>query len=42
MNTSLIKLRSNDIIETSNQLDEVSYFNPENKERLIKAKERFI
>ncbi len=37
MNTSLIKLQSNDIIETSNQLDEVSYFNPENKERLIKA-----
>ncbi|WP_291077933.1 MULTISPECIES: hypothetical protein [unclassified Empedobacter] len=37
MNTSLIKLQSNDIIETSNQLDEASYFNPENKERLIKA-----
>ena len=37
MNTSLIKLQSNDIDESSNQLDEVLYFNPKSEERLIKA-----
>jgi len=37
MNTSLITFQTNDNTSTSNQLDEVSYFNPKNKERLFKA-----
>ncbi|MFV0189743.1 hypothetical protein OBK29_07400 [Empedobacter falsenii] len=37
MNTSLITFQTNDNTSASNQLDEVSYFNPKNKERLIKA-----
>jgi len=37
MNTSLIKLQSNDIDESSNQLDEVLYLNAKNKKWLIES-----
>ncbi len=37
MNTSLIKLQSNDIDESSNQLDEVLYLNAKNKKLLIES-----